>query len=185
MEQLQNHFSRLSSLKLHPFTGTSDTAHLPSKYREQHSGIFPASGKASCTAIKYSHFLWKTATYIYETSMQIPCNIQFKFTFLSDTKYRIFFSVLYLLNWPWLHSTEERTTTKKDQKTHTTILDIPVLSSSSTQAKETNCTGTNLGVRESTWEPVCHQLKKLPTGNKCKEIKVRARMLNMPQTCRK
>lgn len=103
---------------------TSVTAHLLSKYREQHSGTFPASGKASCLATKCFHCLWKTATYIYETSMQIPCSIQFKLTFLSETKYRRFFSALYMCNWPGLHSTKEKTTKKKPKKPHTTILDV-------------------------------------------------------------
>lgn len=123
---------------LHMHEGTSDTAHLLSKkYREQHSGIFPVSGKTSYLAIKCSYFLWKTATYMYETGMQIPCNIQLKFTFLSDTKYKKFFSAPSMFSWPWLHSTKDRTTKKKVQNTYTTILDIPVPSSSSTQAKET------------------------------------------------
>lgn len=121
---------------LHMHEGTSDTAHLLSKHREQHSGIFPASGKASCLATKCFHFLCKTATYIYETSMQIPCNIQLKLTFLSETKYRKFFSALHMCNWPQLYSRKEKTT-KTSPKPHTTILDVPVPSSSSTQGKET------------------------------------------------
>lgn len=127
-------------------------AHLLSKYREQHSGIFPASGKASCLATKHSHFFWKTAIYSYETSMQIPCNIQFKFTFLSDTKYRKLFSALYMFSWPWLHSTKERTTKKKSPKNthhnfgHTcSLLQLNI-------GQRNNCADTNLGVRESRWE---------------------------------
>lgn len=176
---------------LHRHEGTSDTAHLLSKYREQHSGVFPASGKDSYLAIKYSYFLWKIGTYICETSMQIPCNIQFKFTFLSDTKYRKFCSALYLFNRPWLHSTEERTTTtKKSQKNthhnfgHTcSLLQLNI-------GQRNNCTGTNFGVRESTWEqwPVKASLppaQKTSYREQVERNKIRARMLNMLQTYRK
>lgn len=123
------------------------SAHLLSQYREQHSGTFSASGKASCLCCKMS----KTAISIYETSMQIPCNILFKYTFLSDSKYRKFFSALYMFSWPWLHSTKERILLKV-QKTHTTILDIPVPLLQLNIGQRNKSTGTNLGVRESRWE---------------------------------
>lgn len=159
--------------------GTPDTAHLLSEYREQHSGIFPASGKASCLATKCSHFLWKTATYIYETSMQIPCSIQFKFTFLSETKYRKFFSALYMFNWPWLHSTKEKTTnkTKQKPKKHTPLFWTYLFPPPAQHRPKKQL------YRHRAWSErkqmgtvatkslYCHQPKKFPTENKWKEIR--------------
>lgn len=163
----------------HMHEGTSDTAHPVSKYREKHSSIFPASGKASYLAVKRSHFLWETTTYIYETSMQIPCDIQF--TFLSDTKNGKLFSALYLFSWPWLCSKkDERTKTTKNPNskkipiTHTRISNIPVPFSSSTCAKETIAQALTME-REQVDGNSDHQVniatssKKPPTGNKWKQ----------------
>lgn len=114
------------TLSLHMHEGTSDTAHPVSKYREKHSSIFPASEKASYLAVKCSHFLCETATYIYHTSMQIPCNTQF--TFLSDTKYGCTVRKM--------RTTTENPNSKKNQPTTHTISDISAPFSSSICAKK-------------------------------------------------
>lgn len=67
--------------------------------------------------------------------MQIPCNIQFKFTFLSDTKYRKMFSALYTVQLTM--ASQYKRENNKNKSPHTTILDIPAPSSSSTEVKET------------------------------------------------
>lgn len=142
---------------LHMHEGTSDTASPVSQYREKHSSIFPASGKASNLAVKCSHFPWETATYIYETSTQIPCDIQF--AFLSNTRYGKLISALYLFSWPWLCiKKDERTTTtknlnwkKKNQQPHNTHHNFRHTHSllQLNMCQRNNCTSTNHGVRTS------------------------------------
>lgn len=130
------------TLSLHMHEGTSDTAHPVSKYREKHSSIFPASEKASYLAVKCSHFLCETATYIYHTSMQIPCSTQF--TFLSDTKYGCTVRKM--------RTTTENPNSKKKTNPQHTQFQTYLLPSPAQYVLKNYCTGTNHGVRTSRWE---------------------------------
>lgn len=130
---------------LHMHEGTSDTAPPVSQYREKHSSIFPASGKASNLAVKCS---------LSPRDVHLSMRPAHRFHVIFSLP---FFPISDMENWfqPSTCSADrgcalrkmreqqqkKNPNSKKNPKpnptTHTTISDIPTPFSSSTCAKET------------------------------------------------